>query len=314
MFPLYLSPFDWAQGDCFIMTSIFEMASNHTFLILGANGQLGAQFKKELASRGEDVVAPEEKDCDITSFDKLARYVETVAPTVIINCAAYNAVDQAEQHSDTAYLINGKSVEHIAKLCRQLDIFFVHYSSDYIFDGKKNNLYNENDAPNPLNMYGKSKLAGEEAVQKYGGTYLLLRTSWVFGSGTQNFIYKMNQWVQKNPVLKLSCDEVSVPTSTLDLVSLTLLSLEKGLKGLYHLTSSDYASRYEWGRYVVRSISPQTIIIPVPMAAFPSIAQRPLFSAMSNVALQRDLGVKINKWQSAVDRFLIEYPLATKNS
>ena len=140
---------------------------------------------------------------------------------------------------------------------RTIGIFFIHYSSDYVFDGKKDNRYTEHDTPNPLNVYGKSKLAGEEAVQKYGGSYLLFRTSWVFGSGTQNFIYKMKQWAQKNPVLKLSCDEVSVPTSTLDLVSLSLLSFKKGLKGLYHLTSSDYASRYEWGRYVVRLISPQ---------------------------------------------------------
>lgn len=288
--------------------------SKYKFLILGANGQLGKQFKKELATRGKNVIAPEEKDCDITSFDKLARYVETEAPTVIINCAAYNAVDQAEQQADTAYLINGKSVEYIAKLCKEFGIFLVHYSSDYVFDGMKGNLYNENDALNPLNVYGKSKLAGEEAVQKYGGSHLLFRTSWVFGSGTQNFIYKMNQWVQKNPVLKLSCDEVSVPTSTLDLASLSLLSLEKGLKGLYHLTSSDYASRYEWGRYVVRSISPQTIILPVPMSTFPSAARRPLFSAMSNAALERDLGVKINNWQNAVDKFLTEYPVVIKTS
>jgi dTDP-4-dehydrorhamnose reductase len=285
-----------------------------TFLILGANGQLGKQFKKELTTRGENVIAPEEKDCDITNFDKLARYVEKEAPTVVINCAAYNAVDQAEQQSATAYLINSKSVEYIAKLCRRFGIFLVHYSSDYVFDGKKGNLYEENDAPSPLNVYGKSKLAGEEAVQEYAGSHLLFRTSWVFGSGTQNFIYKMSQWIQKNPVLKLSCDEVSVPTSTLDLVSLTLLSLEKGLKGLYHLTSSDYASRYEWGRYVVRLISPQTIVIPVPIATFPSAAQRPIFSAMSNSALKKDLGIKIHNWQSAVDRFLMEYPVAINNS
>ena len=287
--------------------------NNHTFLILGADGQLGKQIKKELAARGEKVIAPGKKDCDITNFETLARYIETEAPSIIINCAAYNAVDQAEQQSDAAYLINCKAVEHITKLCKQLGIFLVHYSSDYVFDGKKNNLYNENDAPNPLNVYGKSKLAGEEAVQKYGGSYLLFRTSWVFGSGSQNFIYKMNQWVQKNPVLKLSSDEVSVPTSTLDLVSLTLLSLERGLKGLYHLTSSDYASRYEWGRYVVRSISSQTIIIPVPMATFPSVAQRPLFSAMSNAALEKDLSIKINNWQNAVDKFLMEYPAVLKN-
>src|ERR1039458_7209351 len=100
--------------------------NNHTFLILGANGQLGKQFKKEFVVRGEKVIAPEEKDCDITSFDKLARYIEAEAPTVVINCAAYNAVDLAEQQSEAAYLINGKSVEYIAKLCKQLGIFLVH--------------------------------------------------------------------------------------------------------------------------------------------------------------------------------------------
>ena len=126
--------------------------NTHTFLILGANGQLGKQFKKELTTRGESVIAPEEKDCDITNFDRLARYVETIAPTVIINCAAYNAVDQAEQQSDTAYLINIKSVEHIAKLCKQLGIFLVHYSSDDVFDGKKGNLNEVNDVPNPFNV------------------------------------------------------------------------------------------------------------------------------------------------------------------
>ncbi len=139
--------------------------NTRTFLILGANGQLGKQFKKELTARGEKVIAPEEKDCDITDFDKLARYVEKEAPTVIINCAAYNAVDQAEQQPDTAYLINSKSVEYIAKLCRQFGIFLAHYSSDYVFDGQKGNLYEEDDVPNPLNVYGK-----EQAGGRTGGT------------------------------------------------------------------------------------------------------------------------------------------------
>ena len=278
------------------------------FLILGSNGQLGKQFRKELAARGEDVIAPEEKDCDITKYDVLARYVETLGPTVVINCAAYNAVEQAEQQSDLAHLINGKAVENIATLCGRDRIFFVHYSTDYVFDGKKGELYTEDDAPGPLNVYGKSKLAGEDAVQKHAVEFLLFRTSWVFGDGPQNFIYKFRQWSQKSHVIKLSADEVSVPTSSADLVSVTLASLEKGLRGLYHLTNSDYASRYELGRHVAKTLSMNNLIIPVPMSTFPSSLQRPAFTAMSNARLQNQLGMPIRDWRSAVEQFFQEYP------
>lgn len=282
--------------------------AKHTYLILGANGQLGKQFGKELRARGEDVIAPDEKDCDITNSDTLARYVQLVSPSVIINCAAYNAVDLAEQQSDIANLINGKAVENIASLCRRHGIFFVHYSSDYVFDGKKGEPYTERDTPNPLNVYGRSKLAGEEAVQKHAGDFLLFRTSWVFGDGPQNFIHKFLLWSRNNHVLKLSSDEVSVPTSCADLVSLTIASLEKGLRGLHHLTNSDYASRYEWGRYIARVLSLDNLIVPVPMSLFSGPVQRPAFTAMSNAQLQDRLGVPIRDWRSAVDRFFEEYP------
>ncbi len=278
------------------------------YLILGSNGQLGKQFTKELTARGENVAAPEEKDCDITSYETLARYFDTLVPTVVINCAAYNAVELAEQQPDIANLINGKAVENIASLCGRHRIFFVHYSTDYVFDGKKGELYTEDDVPNPLNVYGKSKLAGEEAVQKHAGSFLLFRTSWVFGNGPQNFIYKFRQWSQKSRAIKLSADEVSVPTSSADLVSVTLTSLEKGLKGLHHLTNSGYASRYELGRYVAEALSLDNLIIPVPMSTFPSALQRPAFTAMSNARLQKHLGVPIRDWRRAVDQFFKEYP------
>jgi len=280
-----------------------------TYLILGANGQLGKQFAKDLALRNETVIAPDEKDCDITSIDTLSRIFDTVHPTTIINCAAYNAVDLAEQQADTAFLINSTAVKNIATLCTERKIFFVHYSSDYVFDGAKNNLYTEEDKPNPVNIYGKSKLAGEEAILSLNGKFLLCRTSWVFGNGTQNFIHKLLQWSQKNPVLKLTADEVSVPTSTIDLVDFTLQAIKKGLTGLYHLTNSDYASRYEWGRYIAKKLSLSSTIIPAPISLFPSPAKRPLFSAMSNQKLQNALSAQIPDWRDAVDRFLKEYPI-----
>ncbi|MFA6455776.1 MAG: dTDP-4-dehydrorhamnose reductase [Bacteroidota bacterium] len=279
------------------------------YLILGANGQLGKQFAKDLASRKLTVLAPDEKDCDITSVDVLSRYLDTTKPSIVINCAAYNAVDMAEQQSETAFLINTKAPGTIASLCAERKIVLVHYSSDYVFDGAKGDRYTEQDGVNPLNVYGKSKRGGEEAVLASGTQALVLRTSWVFGNGTQNFIHKMLQWSQKNPVLRLTADEVSVPTSTIDLVDITIRAIDKGLTGLYHCTNSDYASRYEWGRYVAKKLSLSSTIIPVPMSMFPSPAQRPLFSAMSNHRLQTDLGIVIPDWRDAVDRFIKEYPL-----
>jgi dTDP-4-dehydrorhamnose reductase len=282
--------------------------NSQTYLIIGANGQLGKQFAKDLTVRNETVIAPDEKDCDITSVVTLSQFIDSVKPSVIINCAAYNAVDLAEQQSEIAHLINAAAVKNIAMLCGEKNIFLVHYSSDYVFDGTKGDLYTEDDIPSPLNVYGKSKRAGEEAVLSFGDKYLLFRTSWVFGNGAQNFIYKMMQWSQKNAMLKLTADEVSVPTSTIDLVDITLKSINKGLTGLYHLTNSDYASRYEWGRYIAKKLSLQSTIIPVPLSTFPSAALRPLFSAMSNGQLQNDLGITIPDWRDAVDRFIKEYP------
>lgn len=282
---------------------------SHKYLILGAQGQLGKQFSKDLAIRQSTFVAPDEKDCDITSIDTLSRFIDSVKPTVIINCAAYNAVDLAEQQQDVATLINTTAVKNIASLCADKKIFLIHYSTDYVFDGTKGSLYEETDQPHPLNTYGKTKRGGEEAVLSSGANHLLLRTSWVFGNGTQNFIHKMMQWSQKNPVLKLTSDEVSVPTCTIDLVEFTLQAIDKGLTGLYHLTNSGYASRFEWGGYIAKKLSISSTILPVPMSAFPSPAQRPRFSAMSNQKLQNDLGVTIPDWKDAVDRFLSEYPV-----
>lgn len=279
----------------------------HSFLILGANGQLGKQFAKVLAQRGLSVSAPDEKDCDITSADSLSGVLKAVQPTVVINCAAYNAVDMAEQQPDLADRINTQAVRIIAGLCAEQRMRLVHYSSDYVFDGAKGERYSEADAVHPLNVYGRSKRGGEEAALSSGADALVLRTSWVFGNGTQNFIHKMMQWSKQHPVLRLTADEVSVPTGTNDLVEMTIRAVDAGLSGLYHATNSDYASRYEWGRYVAKRLFLPSTIIPVPMSMFPSPAQRPLFSAMSNAGLGAALGYSIPDWRDAVDRFIAEY-------
>jgi len=170
-------------------------------------------------------------------------------PDIVINCAAYNLVDKAEEDYITAYKTNALGVRNLAYLSNKLNAFFVHYSTDYVFDGtKENGLYTEEDTPNPLNEYGKSKLTGERWIVEETENYLLFRVSWVYGRGKQNFIYKLIQWAKNNDYLKIAYDEISVPTSTRTIVEVTLKALDNGLTGLYHLTNSGYASRYEWAK------------------------------------------------------------------
>ena len=278
--------------------------SRHTFLILGAEGQLGKAFKRYLATHGIAYSAPPEKDCDITDASNLAKIVEKVSPTVIINCAAYNAVDDAEENKEFAYTVNCTAVEKITEICNHHHIKLIHYSTDYVFDGTKGNLYSEEDETAPLNVYGQSKLAGERIVVEKAHDYIVFRTSWVFGDGMQNFIYKLRQWTERNEVLRVSCDEVSVPTFVDDIVYVTLQTLKKNLDGLFHLTNTGYASRYEWARYVLKVLNMDHTIIPVPMNTFSCKARRPLFVPMSNENLSNKLEIDIPHWKDSVKRHL----------
>jgi dTDP-4-dehydrorhamnose reductase len=277
--------------------------NNKKILILGSAGQLAQAFVGALEERGYNFIAPEEQASSITDFKQIGRLLVEIKPDVVINCAAYNAVDQAEEDPDLAYLVNGEAVENLAQQCEKRGMFLVHYGSDYVFDGQKQDLYTEEDSLNPLNVYGKSKLAGENAVRDTMSCYLVFRLSWVIGKGQQNFLYKLSGWAEKNRILKISADEVSVPTFTTNVVDITLQSLEKGLTGLYHLTNSGYASRYELAKYYIEKKKLQNIVVPVLMSHFKTVAKRPLFSAMSNQKIQKELGIKIPTWQEGVDRF-----------
>jgi len=275
-------------------------------LILGANGQLGQEFVNVLADSKFNFVAPQEKDCDITDGDKLKAFVAQEAPEIILNCAAYNAVDEAEANPAVADLVNHQAVLNIAKICNEKQIFLVHYSSDYVFDGTKGQLYTEEDIVNPLNVYGKSKLAGEQAIKDNLAGYLIFRLSWVIGKGKQNFLYKLSTWAQTNKVLKISADEVSVPTFTNTVVDITLLALEEKLTGLYHLTNSGYASRYELAKAFIVKRKLDNLVVPVPMSSFTVKAKRPLFSAMSNARLAKALDVEIPTWEEGLARYIAE--------
>ena len=277
------------------------------YLITGRNGQLARSFIKRLEGLSMDFVAPDESQLDITDGKIVADAVASFKPGVIINCAAYNLVDKAEEAPDAVFAVNAAGPGNLARAAAQQKAFLVHFGSDYVFDGsKENGLYTEDDAPNPLNAYGRSKLAGEQRVLDELDQCLVLRLSWVFGPGRQNFIFKLTQWAASNEFLKIACDEFSVPTYTGTVVDVTLKALEQGLTGRYHLTNSGFCSRYEWARLIFNSLDIRKFIRPVSMDAFNLPAKRPKFSAMDNRKISGQLNMSIPVWDEAVRSFLNE--------
>jgi dTDP-4-dehydrorhamnose reductase len=265
-------------------------------LITGASGQLGKEFVKVFSSKGIDFVALERKDLDVTNFEKVYKTLKEINPSVVINCSAYNQVDLAETEILKAFSTNAIGPYNLAITCREINAKLIHYSTDYVFDGIKKGLYTEEDSPNPLNQYARSKLLGEELVKQVLEDYLVLRVSWVYGEGRQNFIYKLLQWAKEREVLQIAFNEVSVPTYTGFIVEKTLNALEKGLTGLYHLVPRGYASRYEWAKLTLKLFRIEKVLIPVEKEIFNLPAKRPDFSAMSCEKIEKALGEEFEEW------------------
>jgi dTDP-4-dehydrorhamnose reductase len=277
------------------------------YLILGKNGQLGQAFQKELDNKNKEYLALSRQECDISDLKKLQEIFESYKPDIVLNCAAYNLVDKAEEEFWNAYRTNALGVRNLAYASKIHNSYLVTYSTDYVFDGtKRDGAYTEEDIPNPLNEYGKSKLAGEKYILEENLTkYLIFRTSWVYGEGKQNFLYKLLQWAKNNDVLKIAVDEFSVPTSTRTIVEVTLRALEKGLTGLYHLTNSGYASRYEWAKEFLRLRGIDKLIYPAYQSDFNLPAQRPKWSVMSNGKLAGLLGMEIRNWKEEIRKIIV---------
>ncbi len=272
------------------------------YLIAGASGQLAKAFIKKFTEFNIDFLAPDEQELDITDKIKINNVFAQYKPDVLINCAAYNNVEAAETDNTKAFLINRDAVVNLVEVSSQYNAVLVHFGSDYVFDGKKGAVYTETDSVNPLNEYGKSKLAGEQAALKYDKA-LVCRLSWVIGDGQQNFLYKLSGWLEKNKVIKVSSDEISVPTFTFDVVEVILRALDNNLTGLYQLVNSGYASRYELAKEYIKLKNLNNEIIPVPMATFPSKVQRPLFTAMSNRKISKTLNISIPDWKNSLAKF-----------
>lgn len=275
------------------------------YLILGSKGQLGTAFCETFRSYGTSYQGYDIDELDVSDRNAVEQIIQSYSPDYIINCSAYNQVDKAETDYFTAFKTNSLAVKNIAELAHKYKCFLVHYSTDQVFDGTKKVIpYLEEDEPNPVNMYAKSKYIGELFVEEELDYFLIFRLSWVFGKGTQNFIHKFIGWASENKSLKITEDEISVPTSVDTVVNVTLAALDQQLSGTYHLTNGGKASRYKWAQFIAETLKLDVELEPVPIASFNLPAKRPYSSVMSNKKISGLLKVFIPEWQEAVYDFL----------
>ncbi len=286
-------------------------------LLLGHTGQLGWELHRALLPIGE-ITALDYPDIDMSDPDNIHRVVNQARPNLIINATAYTNVDKAETEPDLAMAINATGPGILAAEAKRLGAALIHYSTDYVFDGTKGEPYTERDTPNPLNVYGATKLAGERAIQDVGGPYLIFRTAWVYSLRRPCFVTKVLAWAREHETLRIVDDQVSTPTWARTLAGATSLILAQGglpeKTGLYHLTDGDHCSRYEWANAIIEhdpNKNQQNVkeILPAKSIDFPTLANRPLISELSCELFEQTFKHNLTKWRKilelAVDTCLI---------
>ncbi len=275
-------------------------------LITGVGGQLGQDINLACKERGIAAIAADSGMLDITDFSAVRKFIEDNPCDVLINCAAYNAVDQAEQHWRTAFRVNGFGVRNLACAMNECGGILVHYSTDFVFSGETKRPYTISDLPSPINRYGESKLLGERFVRDLSERYFLIRVSWVFGKGNENFAQKVVEWSRNFRELRIVDDQVSSPTYTRDLALATLDLINSGLFGLYHITNHGYCSRYEWASNILESIGWDGLVIRTSSNDIPLLAKRPRCSVLDNLGTPETLGYDLPDWKDATKRYLRE--------
>lgn len=290
------------------------MNSRMKILLFGRMGQLGWELNRSLVTLGELTVV-DYPQVDLGSPESIKGLVRNICPDVIVNAAAYTAVDKAEEEQELAYSINAIAPSILAEEAVRLKAVLIHYSTDYVFDGEKGSAYLESDSPNPINMYGKSKLAGESFIQETGGAFLIFRTSWVYSVRKDSFVTKVLKLARTQPVLRIVNDQVGSPTWCRMLAEITAQVLAAGKAtgihwfterhGLFHVTGSGYTSRYEWARMILENDPKRTEqlvkeIVPALTSDFPTPAKRPLFSALKCDRFIDTFGLELPDWRDSL--------------
>ena len=278
-------------------------------LITGSNGQLGTTFKN-FQYNNFDYTFCTKKDLNFLNKSKIETILGYINPQIIINCSAYTAVDDAEKNEKFAFTINYEAVDIISKWCKNNGVFFIHFSTDYVFDGTEERPYTENDKPNPLSIYGKTKYYGEQAFLNSKCDGICLRSSWIHSSYGTNFYLTIKNLMFKNEIIKIVDDQFGIPTTTNFLVKIVEKVLKKRIKGdiipkILHATPSSYSNWYNFGIQIYNNLQNCNNkknevkckkIIPISTFEFSQLARRPKYSVLSNKKLEKFLNVKFKNW------------------
>jgi dTDP-4-dehydrorhamnose reductase len=284
-------------------------------VLFGGNGQLGWELERSLPALG-DVTSLNREQLDISDLDAVQSFLSQSKPDLIVNASAYTDVDRAESEPELVTKVNAMAPGVMAEASRQLRAVLIHFSTDYVFDGRTNRPYTETDATAPLNVYGMSKLVGEDSIKQACDAFLILRTSWVYSLRGNTFVNKVLGWARKNSILKIVDDQVSSPTWARALAEITCILLSQNREnlydwiheqhGIYHIAGSGYASRYEWAKQILASDpkrSEQTVqtIEPGRSEDFPTPATRPLFSALDCLHFETTFRLRLPPWRDTLE-------------
>jgi dTDP-4-dehydrorhamnose reductase len=287
-------------------------------LIVGFAGQVGRELQRSFAGAGE-LICRDRESVDLAIEDQVREMVRSAEPDLILNAAAYTAVDRAESEPELAMAINSTASRVLAEEASRRNILLVHYSTDYVFDGTKQGPWVETDPPNPINVYGASKLAGERAIQLVGGKYLIFRTSWVYGPHGNNFLLTMLRLGRERPQLNIVDDQIGAPTTSIELANATRAIVDGATAGrfgaphdwagVYNMTCSGSTSWFGFARAIFEKTthlrdgqSPE--ISPIQSSDYPTPAKRPLNSVLSNLRLNERFQTKLPPWESALESTL----------
>lgn len=285
------------------------MSDKPHILLLGATGQVGHALRDPLSAIGT-VTAATRDDADLADEASLRTLVRTTAPDIIVNAAAYTAVDQAEDEPERAMAINGLASGILAEEAARLDAWMVHYSTDYVFDGQKRTPYTEDDTPSPLGVYGRTKRAGEKAIQQVGGGRpLILRTSWVYSLRRSNFLRTMLRLAHDHDVLTVVDDQTGCPTwagwiadATTEMLT-TILDRDDpaGDSGVYHLSSAGSTTWCGFARAIFERFGKSVRVDPIATEDYPTKAERPRYSVLDTQRVQQRFGLRVPSWQEQLD-------------
>jgi dTDP-4-dehydrorhamnose reductase len=283
-------------------------------LVIGANGQVGWELQRALISLGE-VIALGRDHLDLAQVDSIRACLTKTQPDLIINAAAYTAVDKAEEEPEQAMIINGNAPGILAEEARQRGAAFIHYSTDYVFDGQSAFPYRETDTPRPLNVYGRTKLASERAIAAVGGSYLILRISWVYGLRGRNFLLTVQRLAKEREVLRIVDDQFGTPSWSRLIAEGTaqIIAQARGQvvdyirqhAGLYHLSCRGETSWYGFAQAILNCsnqiAAPVTRLEPISTSGYPTLAQRPAFSCLDNTHARNTFGIQLPDWKVALE-------------